>query len=160
LCRGLGSQPLGTTVAIRRASNIAASESPDVPGTLDSLRQRWCFNVDNSLAVILTSDMIGLIARDVPVTLVNISRGGGLLESTFSVPVGTIAGLQMEIHGRVYADTIRVTRCALVPGAGDRHHLGVAFLQLDVPGPQSLRLYAARAMEPRRGAWRTKFEAN
>jgi hypothetical protein len=117
-------------------------------------------HVKNRLAMILTSDVTGLIARDAPVTLANISRGGCLLESTLGVPVGTIALLRLEIRGRLYTDAIRVTRCAVVPGAGERHHVGVAFLQLTVPGPRSLRLYAAHATKPDGGAWTLQFESN
>ena len=117
-------------------------------------------HVDNRLAIILTSGVTGLIARDVPVMLANISRGGCLLESTFGVPVGTIALLRVDIRGRLYTDAIRVTRCAVVPGRAERHHVGVAFLQLSLPGPQSLRLYAANATKPDGGAWTLQFESN
>jgi PilZ domain len=116
--------------------------------------------VDNSLALIMTSDVTGLIARDVPVTLANISRGGCLLESACPVAAGTVGLLRVEIRGRVYTDTIRVTRCAIVPGAGERHHVGVEFLHLTVPGPQSLRLYAAVATEPPKGAGPLRFASN
>jgi hypothetical protein len=117
--------------------------------------------VNNSLAMILASDVTGLIARDLPVTLANISRGGCLLESAFAVAAGTVGMLRVEIRGRVYTDAIRVTRCGIVPGAGERHHIGAEFLQLNVPDPQSLRLYAALATAPAdAGAWGLRFESN
>lgn len=140
--------------------NIATSGEPGCSGQLDSLQQRWCSDVNNSLSLFLT-DETGLIARDTPVTLTNVSRGGCLLESAFAVAPGTIAMLWVEIHGRVYSDAIRVIRCGIVPGAGDRHHLGAEFLQLTVPDPLSLRLYAALATQSREdGAWAVQFEAN
>lgn len=109
--------------------------------------------------MVLTSDVTGLLARDVSVVMANISRGGCLLESTFSMAVGTIGMLRVEIRGRVYSDPIRVTRCGNVPGGGERHHIGVEFLQLTAPGPQSLRVYAALATEALNGASVLRFES-
>jgi hypothetical protein len=124
------------------------------------LQQRWCSDVNNSLSVFLT-DETGLIARDTPVTLTNVSRGGCLLESVFAVAPGSIAVLRVEIQGRVYSDAIRVTRCGIVPGAGERHHIGAEFLQLTVPDPLSLRMYAALVTQPLEGgAWAVRLEMN
>ena len=114
----------------------------------------------NRLSIFLT-DRTGLIARDTPVTLANISTGGCLLESASAVAAGTVGMLRVEIHGRVYSDAIRVTRCGIVPGAGERHHIGAEFLQLTIPDQQSLRLYAALTTQPLEGGtWELSFDAN
>jgi hypothetical protein len=98
--------------------------------------------------MILTTVVTGVIARDVPVSLTNIGRGGCLLDSTLSLPVGTTGTLCVEILGTVYSDGVRVTRSSRVLGAGERHHIGVEFLQLDVPGARSLRRYASALTTP------------
>ena len=111
--------------------------------------------------MVLTSDVTGLLARDLTVVMANISRGGCLLESTFSMAPGTTGTLRVEIRGRVYTDAIRVTRCANLPGAGERHHIGVEFLQLTTPGPESLRLYAVQETEALGGgALALRFRSN
>ena len=116
--------------------------------------------MDNSLSIFVT-DATGLIARNASVTLANISTGGCLLESAFAVPAGTVGMLRVVIGGRVYSDPIRVTRCGVVPGAGERHHIGAEFLQLAVPDPQSLRWYAAVATAPfEGGASAVQFDMN
>jgi hypothetical protein len=96
-----------------------------------------------SINGILAPDLIGVLDRDLTVEVVEISRSGCLLESSSAIPVGTVAALTVEINGAVYTDDVRVARCEALPGAGERHYVGVAFLPLRRPGKQSLRLYAA-----------------
>ena len=96
---------------------------------------------------ILAPDVIGVLDRDLAVAVAQISRSGCLLESSAAIPVGTVGSLSIEIDGAVYSDDVRVARCQAVPGAGERHHVGVAFLPLRRPGPQSLRLYAASLVD-------------
>jgi len=95
------------------------------------------------LAAILTPDVVGLLDRHVTVGLVEVSRGGCLLESTSPLPAGAVAVLTVTIEGTTYRDYVRVARCARLAGAGDRHHVGLEFLPLERPAAQSLRRYAA-----------------
>ena len=92
---------------------------------------------------ILAPDLIGVLDRDLRVEVAEISRSGCLLETSAAIPVGTVATLSVEIAGAVYTEDVRVARCQVLPGAGERHYVGVAFLPLGRPGRQSLRLYAA-----------------
>lgn len=92
----------------------------------------------------LASDVeLGVLARDLSVRLLEISRGGCLLESSHYVPVGTLGALSVVVDGTEYDDEVRVVRCQLVPGAGNTHRVGVEFLTLHLPGDRSLRRYAA-----------------
>jgi hypothetical protein len=86
---------------------------------------------------------LGILARDISVRLLEISRGGCLLESTASVPAGTLGALSVEVDGTVYIDQVRVVRCQLLAGAGNTHRVGAEFLSLHLPAEHSLRRYAA-----------------
>jgi hypothetical protein len=99
--------------------------------------------VTKQLATILSSDVIGLLGRDVLVELLDVSRSGSLLRSPTPIPEGTLGTLTVDIDGKRYTDHVRVARCYKVSGAGERHHIGVEFLALRRPGQQSLRLRAA-----------------
>jgi hypothetical protein len=112
--------------------------------------------VTSFLTSFLTADPIGLLERHVTVAVAEISRSGCLLETSAAIPAGTIGTLSVEIEGSVYSEDVRVARCLTVPGAGERHHVGVEFLTLRRPGRTSLRLYAAalgdRILRPGGGA--------
>jgi hypothetical protein len=95
------------------------------------------------LTPFLTADAIGLLERQVTVSVAEISRGGCLLETWSAIPAGTVGTLSVEIDGSVYSEDVRVARCSRVSGAGERHLVGVEFLTLRRPGLGSLRLYAA-----------------
>jgi len=99
--------------------------------------------VTSALTAILNSVVVGLLRREVTVELFNISCSGCLLESGSAIPLGTLGTLCVEIDGTVYMDDVRVSRCLVVPGGGERHHVGAEFLSLQRMGQQSLRLYAA-----------------
>jgi PilZ domain len=94
-------------------------------------------------AAILRGNAVGLLRRDVAVELVNISRSGCLLESPKPIAAGTLATVTLEMDGQSYSDEVRVARCLEIPGAGERHHVGVQFVALRLPGQRSLRLLAA-----------------
>ena len=130
-----GSSPHGGCSS--RAGTAVAIEDPRVP------------NVKTHLHTISTSDVTGSMSRDVPITVANISRGGCLLEAAVALPLGTIGILHVELHGMVYSDPVRVTRSPIIPAAGVRHLIGVEFVELDTPGPQALRRYAATLRTPR-----------
>ena len=93
-------------------------------------------------ALLSSQSALGVLARDMSVRLLEISRGGCLLESSCSVPVGTLGALSIEVDGKEYVDQVRVVRCQLVPGAGNTHRVGAEFLSLHLPGDRSLRRYA------------------
>ena len=97
----------------------------------------------SALTAILNSVVVGLLRREVTVELFNISCSGCLLESASAIPMGTLGTLCVEIDGTVYIDDVRVSRSLVVPGGGERRHVGAEFLSLQRLGQRSLRLYAA-----------------
>ena len=103
------------------------------------------------LAALLGSNAVGWLGRDVRVELVDLSRSGCLLNSSVMIPAGTIGILTVEIDGELYADDVRVARCLKVPGTGERHDVGVEFLELRPPRRASLRRCAASLGERRDG---------
>jgi hypothetical protein len=94
-------------------------------------------------ALLSSQAALGVLARDMSVRLLEISRGGCLLESSCSVPVGTLGALSVDVDGTEYVDQVRVVRCQLIAGAGNTHRVGAEFLSLHLPGDRSLRRYAA-----------------
>lgn len=92
---------------------------------------------------ILRGTSVGFVRRDFAVELLNISRSGCLLESDKPIAAGTLATVTVEMDGESYSDDVRVARCLEIPGAGERHHVGVQFVALRVPSQRSLRFLAA-----------------
>lgn len=86
---------------------------------------------------------LGVLARDISVRLLEISRSGCLLECSCSLAAGTLGALSVEVDGTVYVDQVRVVRCQLLAGAGNTHRVGAEFLSLHLPAEDSLRRYAA-----------------
>lgn len=65
--------------------------------------------------------MRGLLVRQVPVRLVNVSLSGFLLESSSEIGVGTTGELRVDMSGGRYRDQVRVARS--VGRAGSAHFL-------------------------------------
>ena len=91
----------------------------------------------------LRGTVVGLLRNDVAVELLNISRSGCLLESAKPIAAGTLATVTVQMDGQSYSDDVRVARCLEIPGAGERHHVGVQFVALRIPSAKSLRFLAA-----------------
>jgi hypothetical protein len=99
--------------------------------------------VTNFLRVFLRGNIVGLLRRDVAVEVLNMSRSGCLLESPKPIAPGTLATVTVELDGEIYSDDVQVARCREIPGAGERHHVGVQFVALRIPSQRSLRFLAA-----------------
>ncbi len=84
-------------------------------------------------------DVLGLLAREVPARLVDISRTGCLLESSRHVDVGTVGELRLEVQSHRYVDDVRVTRCVLMEGSSSTYLVGVEFVATHRPGERSIR---------------------
>ncbi|HXH24362.1 MAG TPA: PilZ domain-containing protein [Vicinamibacterales bacterium] len=83
--------------------------------------------------------VLGVVARDIPVRLLNYSRSGCLLETTSNVAVGTVGSLHLLIDGREVHDPIVVVRCQPIEGAGALYHVGARFLWLAPPTTGTVR---------------------
>jgi hypothetical protein len=93
-----------------------------------------------ALAKLLDSDdVIGIVARETQVRLVNISVSGCLLESAHRFEVGTTGVLEVAIGDANYSDAVRVSRVQPVFGGGVAWHIGMEFLWTSHPGSWSLR---------------------
>ena len=98
--------------------------------------------------VLRTSGGLGVIEREFPTRLVNISGSGCLLELDRPVEVGLTGTLEVELGGQCYSDRVQVTRCQSIVGRGSTYHVGVQFVWGDRPPDGSLRRFATN------GAWR------
>jgi hypothetical protein len=84
-------------------------------------------------------DVTGMLARNVPTRLLEISRTGCLLESRQRVEDGTVGELQLQLQRETFVDDVRVTRCVLVEGSGSIYRVGAEFVQTRRAGEHSIR---------------------
>ena len=91
-------------------------------------------------------DMRGLLVRQIPVRLVNISLSGFLLESDRQVQIGSTGELKVDLGDAMYTDQVRVGRAISRRGANQPYHLGGEFSWGNRPAKDSVRL-AVRAIE-------------
>jgi hypothetical protein len=98
--------------------------------------------------VLRTSGGLGLIERDLPARLINISGSGCLLELDRPLDAGLTGTLEVGFGGRAYTDRVQVTRCQSIAGRGSTFHVGLQFVWGDRPPDGSLRRFATN------GSWR------
>lgn len=84
-------------------------------------------------------EVFGVLGRNVPARLIEISRSGCLLESRERVEDGTVAELRLQVGGETFLDDVRITRCVLVEGSGSCYRIGAEFVQTRRPGEKSIR---------------------
>lgn len=84
-------------------------------------------------------EVIGMLARNVPTRLIEISRTGCLLQSHQRVADGTVGELRLQVQRDTFVDDVRVTRCVLVEGSGSLYLVGAEFVQTRRPGERSIR---------------------
>jgi hypothetical protein len=80
-----------------------------------------------------------MLARNVPMRLLDIGRSGCLLESHQRVENGTLGELRLQVDDEIFVDDVRVTRCVLVEGSGSLYRVGAEFVQTRRPGEHSIR---------------------
>jgi hypothetical protein len=85
------------------------------------------------------SEVTGMLARNVPMRLIDMSRTGCLLESRQRVEDGTVGELRLQVQRETFVDDVRVTRCVLVEGSGSIYRVGAEFVQTRRPGEHSIR---------------------
>jgi hypothetical protein len=78
-------------------------------------------------------DELGALTSEVRVRVLNGSATGCLVESPRPLPVGTVAGLRVNLLGREYDDEVQVTRCQLITSAGNLFHIAMQFLSTTPP---------------------------
>ena len=84
-------------------------------------------------------ELVGVLTREIPTRLVEISRSGCLLESRHRIEEGTIGTLRVEVLGQIYLEDVRATRCVAIAGSGSSHLVGIEFLQTGRPDRLSIR---------------------
>jgi hypothetical protein len=76
----------------------------------------------------MPGSVMGVLARELRVRVLNCSPSGCLLETNAPMEVGTVGSLQLVIEGRALVDHIAVVRCQPIAGAGSVYHVGARFL--------------------------------
>ena len=83
--------------------------------------------------------MLGVATGKIEVRLIDISRSGCLLESRREVAPGVSGEIRIDIDGRMLTETVRVTRCRHIEGAGGVYRLGTEFVRTRPLHDSSLR---------------------
>lgn len=89
---------------------------------------------------------VGVLVREVPVRVVNISRSGCLLESPTWIETGTGGELKVQVGRTMYSDAIRIARRMLVEGSGAVYRVGVELLGVRPLSERSLRTAIRRVL--------------
>ena len=84
-------------------------------------------------------ELVGVLTREIPTRLVEISRSGCLLESGHRIEEGTVGSLRITVQGQTYLEDVRATRCVAIAGSGSSYLVGVEFLQTGRPEVSSIR---------------------
>jgi hypothetical protein len=84
-------------------------------------------------------EIVGVLARQIPTRLIEISLSGCLLESASRIEEGTVGALRLEVQGRAYTDDVRATRCVAIEGSGSSYLVGVEFLRTGRSEDTSIR---------------------
>lgn len=93
----------------------------------------------SSRALNISEGLYGVLARNVPTRLVEVSRSGCLLETRERVEGGTVGELEIHVGSEIFVDDVRVTRCVLVEGSGSNYLVGAEFVQTRYPRERSIR---------------------
>jgi PilZ domain len=84
-------------------------------------------------------ELVGVLTRQIPTRLIEISRSGCLLESGHPIEEGTVAALRLDVHGQTYTEDVRATRCVTIAGSGSSYLVGAEFLQTSSGDGMSIR---------------------
>ena len=79
------------------------------------------------------------LQRTTGVMVWNASASGALIETTHSLPVGTVGVLELDLDGRVRSEWFRVCRTHRTAAGAPTSVVAVEFLPVAVNGRQSLR---------------------
>lgn len=94
-----------------------------------------------------SGEVMGVLARDFDVRVLNCSPSGCLLETSTPIDVGTVGSVTLVFDGRELTDHVRVVRCQQIAGAGSVYHVGAQFLWLGSLTRHTLRRALGRPME-------------
>jgi hypothetical protein len=79
------------------------------------------------------------LVAEASVNVVDISRGGCLLETSRAFEEGTIGTLQLVVGGQTYVEDFKVARCTALSGRGATYRVGLEFLRTRRSAATALR---------------------
>ncbi len=94
-----------------------------------------------------SDEVMGVLARDFDVRVLNCSPSGCLLETNSPIEVGTVGSVTLVFDGQELSDYVRVVRCQPIAGAGSVYHVGAQFLWLGTLTRRTLRGALGRPMD-------------
>jgi len=139
-----GSHPVAHEGTVLHAMDVDLLDDTKETDRAGSVREEGSMGPDGLAEMLAAPDLVGVLTRDVPVQMQNVSGSGCLLASASAIDAGTVGRLRLHIGDREYGDDVRVIRCRRVEGAGSTHQIGVEFAWTTQPGAASLRRIARR----------------
>jgi hypothetical protein len=147
--RVAGSRPVVVDGAVRYALSVILLDGTESASDHASAASEGRDTLQDILA---SNDLVGVLARDVPVHVMNVSGSGCLVETVLRLDEGATATLRVGIDGQDHRDPVRITWCHRLAGSGETWRVGAEFLWTDVPDRRSLRRLASRLQQPGSGA--------
>jgi hypothetical protein len=92
-----------------------------------------------------------MLVWTLPVRLIDVSRGGCLVEVARYLEIGTNGQLELRTDGVLHVDDVRVCRCQMLEGASRVYHAGVELLRTRRLSRRSLSLAMRRIIGERPG---------
>jgi hypothetical protein len=148
--RVAGSRPVVVDGAVRYALSVILLDEAQAALGVDSRSPSP--GRDTLPEILSANDLVGVLARDVPVRVMNVSGSGCLVETTLRIDEGTTATLRVRIDGQEHRDPVQIMWCHRLAGSGETWRVGAEFLWTDVPDRRSLRRLASRLQQPGSGA--------
>ena len=87
---------------------------------------------------------IGVVLRDIPVRVLDVSASGCLVESREQLPEGAVGLLEVTGEQGRTVEPLRIRRSTEIAGGATRFRAGAQFLPLGAPSPTSVRNQLAR----------------
>ena len=84
-----------------------------------------------------TANRFGVLGKDLPIRLLDISASGCAFEINSRLETGWIGRVHVSFLGEEYSDLVRITRCDR--SHGSLHRVGAEFFLMPPPGPRALR---------------------
>ena len=96
--------------------------------------------------------VVATMVRSVPMRLVDVSRGGCLVECATRLESGTNGLLAVELDGFMHVDDFRVARCQQRMGAGPVFQVGAELLRTRRLGRRAVRMAVTKIISDARSA--------
>jgi hypothetical protein len=115
---------LGASPLLSLSLRVADTDVVMVDG---APRHRLRLEIMNDSTPLEEKQLIGLLVREIPTSLIEISRDGCLLSTASAVEEGAVAELSLTVGQRTCRDEVRIVRCLSDDGHRNQYHVAAEF---------------------------------